>query len=436
MQPVAGCIPVTCDGRRSLPWLRRIAIILKQMGFPMTEIATRGSDTLINSAVLTPGAGEQFFPEWRFSHEQEVPVKFEMLKHPRNTPVDFAVIGYPKCGTTALGQTLALHPSIQFTRPPEDNYFTAWQHTDAVVNDFNRQWAMVKRSPNSSSSNSGDARILRGIREPMMIYQSDVLLNLLASNPDVKIFVMVRDPIKFVESWSNFGHLPIFWGGQMKVGVGFQSLALRQLIFRFFGDRVLVVSTELMKYEPRLVLDRVCDFLGIDRFSADFHLEAKNVASSWRQHPFCDTKRGIYTQDLLVEMFRKEYTTLRRILSDQGWPLVVNDAKRGISRFLFTPPSRCQRERRLDEHHKGQRKSRIPHGNVSESDCRSRPQVDGACFDDAFSCKRCCLYMDSSCFPSSPAPAHFSFDACCQNGVLAVERAQLALRRQYFSHIV
>ena len=433
VHPVAGCIPASCDGRRVLPWLRSIAIILSEMRFPLTIDVVDGGDTLMRSAVLTPGEGKRFFPEWRLSHETEVPIKFEMLRHPRNTPVDFAIIGYPKCGTTALGQTLARHPAIKFTRPPEDNFFTTWQHTDAVVQDFNRQWTDVKMDvERGSSSSSSTTQILKGIREPMMIYQSGVLLNLLASNPNVKIFVMIRDPIKFVESWTNFGHLPIFWGGQMKVGVGFQSLALRHLVLRYFVDRVLVVPTELMKYAPRLVLDRICDFLDVDRFPSHFSLSAKNVASSWRQHPFCDASRGIFTSDLFAEMFRKEYTILRTILADQGWPIVVNDTKRNASRFLFTPPGRCRKNSQPFVIRQEYHIPRITKINETETECRSRPQVDGACFNEEFSCRRCCLQLDDTCFPTSFSLSHFSFEACCNNEMLFMETAQLALRRQYF----
>ena len=219
---------------------------------------------------------------WRRDGPQPLPpVRQGQAKTPL---VDFVIVGAQKCGTTALGLFLARHPEIGMSSQKEVHLFDQPDYapgTTAAEIDarYRRYFAHVD-----------DARI-RGEATPIYMYLPGVATELKRYNPDLKLIVLLRDPVEralsayymqtararetkplwlalLLESWRlrrdrdvRGSRSPTREHGYRSRGL--YSLQLRELYRHFDRDRILIVRCDDLRDDHDATLQRVLAFLGV-----------------------------------------------------------------------------------------------------------------------------------------------------------------------------
>ncbi|MGY1639072.1 sulfotransferase [Geodermatophilus sp. SYSU D00742] len=202
----------------------------------------------------------------------------------------FVIAGAPKAGTTALHAALATHPGLYLSPVKEPKFYL----TDG------------RRPPRSGQRGPGDAHsarewiwrreeylalfaaapedAVRGESTPFYLYDRAAHARLAGDVPDVRVVVVVRDPVD--RAWSNWVHLradglePVpdflaavrreperiaagwapFWHYR---GLGRYGEQLRDLYRHVPRERVFLLRYRQLVDTPRETLDRVSTFLGV-----------------------------------------------------------------------------------------------------------------------------------------------------------------------------
>jgi Sulfotransferase domain len=102
--------------------------------------------------------------------------------------LDFAILGFPKCGTSTMMRWLNQHPSASVI---DTEVYDLMQNRPAQL--VNRLYQLPK----------GDS-YKRGYKSPNDIYQSHVLRYLQTFWPETRILVGLRHPVRWFESLYNF----------------------------------------------------------------------------------------------------------------------------------------------------------------------------------------------------------------------------------------
>lgn len=112
-----------------------------------------------------------------------------MMKRP-----NFYVIGAPRCGTTALYTYLRSHPNIFLPEIKELHYFASdFPNIQKIF--FKSQDDYLKMFEGAKENHLAVGEI-----SPLYMYSKVALKNIKAFNPAVKLIVMIRNPVEFVQS--------------------------------------------------------------------------------------------------------------------------------------------------------------------------------------------------------------------------------------------
>ncbi|HTM03807.1 MAG TPA: sulfotransferase [Vicinamibacterales bacterium] len=106
------------------------------------------------------------------------------------------IVGFAKCGTTALHEYLSTHPNVHPSFPKEPHFFIepVWRRSPARTEaEYLRFFAGA----------SADARVLLD-SSAVHIYSPQALRKIRAFNPDAKILVLVRNPVKMLASLHRY----------------------------------------------------------------------------------------------------------------------------------------------------------------------------------------------------------------------------------------
>lgn len=175
--------------------------------------------------------------------------------------LDFVIIGGMKCGSTAMGTYLSLHPDVNFCNMIETNYFSA--------NSIN-----IKSLEEYFKFYFQDRLGLKGESSPTYSYPETLrttALKLKGNFPDVKIILIVRNPLNRVVSHIN--HL-ILNGVKIPVDIDHYLEEKIDIIdksrFGYIVDEYIKVfgkdSFHIVKFEDVVAgsgLEEVCEFLGL-----------------------------------------------------------------------------------------------------------------------------------------------------------------------------
>ena len=195
----------------------------------------------------------------------------------------FMIVGAQKCGTTALASFLAQHPAIAVAAPKEAHLFDAPDYSpDWTPADIDARYARF------FAHAGGDA--LRGEATPIYLFLPGVARELRRYNPDLKLIVLVRDPVEraishyYMERNRERERRPLWLallGEPFRLRRrdparrdaalrrhsyrrrGLYSLQLRNLYRHFNPRRVLVVRAEDLRQRHDEALRRVFAFLGV-----------------------------------------------------------------------------------------------------------------------------------------------------------------------------
>lgn len=115
--------------------------------------------------------------------------------------IDFAIVGQPKSGTTALAKFLAEHPQICMSFPKEPLYFATdlMEESDAF---YGSRKYFEFRTEQEYAARFAHCRPgqLRGDASTPYLLSKAAATNIRAANPDVKIIIMLREPVSFMHS--------------------------------------------------------------------------------------------------------------------------------------------------------------------------------------------------------------------------------------------
>ncbi|MGY1650685.1 sulfotransferase [Geodermatophilus sp. SYSU D01119] len=204
----------------------------------------------------------------------------------------FVIAGAPKAGTTALHAALATHPGLYLSPVKEPKYYL----TDGRPPPRERQrgpgdahsaqeW-IWRREEYLALFDGAPAGTVRGESTPFYLHDRAAQRRLAADVPDVRVVVVVRDPVD--RAWSNWVHLRAdglepeadfaraveleesrvaagwapFWHYR---GLGRYGEQLRDLYTVLPREQVLVLRYRQLVDSPDETLDRVSDLLGVER---------------------------------------------------------------------------------------------------------------------------------------------------------------------------
>ncbi|GLY06355.1 sulfotransferase [Actinoplanes sp. NBRC 101535] len=200
---------------------------------------------------------------------------------------DFLIAGVPKAGTTALHAALTRHPQLFLSPVKEPKFFLsdgappAFGGPGDVQTYQEHVW---RRDDYEALFAPAPPGALRGEATPFYLYDLKAHDRIQALVPDVKMIVLLRDPVD--RAHSNWTHLWVagleseadflaacaaeekrraagwadFWH---YIGLGLYGQQLEHLYQRFSAEQVLLLRYRDLKDSPAATLDRVCSFLGV-----------------------------------------------------------------------------------------------------------------------------------------------------------------------------
>ncbi len=227
--------------------------------------------------------------------------------------VNFIIAGVQKAGTTALYDYLTEDPAVTLSTIKEVHFFDDesidWQAPD--YGRYHAQFDLV-------------APGVRGEATPIYLYWPNALERIAAYNPDIRLIVMLRDPVE--RAWSHWrmeysrgvethpfswcireGRQRLLdaqpWGVHREfsyVERGFYGEQIERLFSLLPQDQVLVLTADGLRADPGAVLGQVADFLGTPRREATMHREVhvgREVGAKLAAEDI-DYLRGLYARDM------------------------------------------------------------------------------------------------------------------------------------------
>jgi hypothetical protein len=203
---------------------------------------------------------------------------------------DFLVIGAPKAGSTAVHAALARHPALFLSKVKEPKYFLCDDRRPARAvhqgpGDAHsaREWVW-RRDRYEALFDAAPPGSLRGESTPFYLWDRAAHRRIHRLVPEVRLIAVLRDPVD--RAYSNWTHLwsdgletipdfvaacaaedgraargfAPFWRYQ---GLGRYGEQLEHLLSVFPRGQVHVLRYKELVDEPRVTLDRICDFLGV-----------------------------------------------------------------------------------------------------------------------------------------------------------------------------
>lgn len=191
--------------------------------------------------------------------------------------VDFLIAGTQKGGTTALDLYLRAHPELCMASRKEVHFFDRDELFNGDTVDYSVYHSCF--SPTAAQRWLGEAT-------PIYLYWHSAPRRIWEYNPRMKIIVILRNPIERAYSHWNMERGRArdslsFWEaiqrerdrcrealpGQHRVysyvDRGFYTEQLRRLWCYFPSEQTLILRHEALRETPQLVLDQICDFLGV-----------------------------------------------------------------------------------------------------------------------------------------------------------------------------
>ena len=206
--------------------------------------------------------------------------------------VDFVVGGVQKAGTTALHDFLAQHPQVALLRDQALHFFDKPEH---FVGEPDYEILHSNFAPGRRWRVAGEVTA-------DYLYYPEALERIARYNPAMKLIVSLRNPTERAFSQWNMrrdkGQEPLeflealkrdqetgVWKRPRGDGYIARSLYFPQLekVFSLFPrDQVLVLKYEEFRSNPSPTLDRMFDFLGVDRLRR-YKNKKRNVGSYSRK---------------------------------------------------------------------------------------------------------------------------------------------------------
>jgi hypothetical protein len=174
------------------------------------------------------------------------------------------IIGAMKCGTSSLHEYLTLHPDISMSRPKELNFFVASQSWSKGIGWYRSKLSSSKRVVGESSPNYTKHPTFPGVPERMH-----------ALLPDARLIFIARDPVRRI--LSHFHHNLSNGRERRPIDEALATPATNPYVYpslyhqqaqRFLEvyrrDQMLLLDLKQLSADPRGVLRRCFEFIGVD----------------------------------------------------------------------------------------------------------------------------------------------------------------------------
>jgi hypothetical protein len=206
-------------------------------------------------------------------------------KHP-----DFVIVGAPKAGTTSLYKYLAEHPRIFFPKIKEPMFFCGYQrnfkgptakwYNDHIIDDPHQYLTLFENLPENVIAGEASTDYLSCPEAPT---------NIKAWNPNVKIIIVLRNPIdraysehmnllkkmcekaEFLEAVHlederiKKGYTPYFW--HIKRGLYYE--AVKRYLEVFDRKNILILFYDDLSHSSKKVVQSIFSFLGLNEINID-----------------------------------------------------------------------------------------------------------------------------------------------------------------------
>ena len=205
--------------------------------------------------------------------------------------VDFIICGAQKSGTTALDSYLREHPDICMAENKEVHFFDNESFFESSKPDYKKYHSSFR--PNLSQHD------LVGEATPIYMYWKDAAKRIWEYNPNMKLIVLLRNPIERAYSHWNMERsrnaenlsfidairserkrcreaLPLQHRVYSYIDRGYYLEQLRRLWHYFSKNNVLILKSDYLRNRPEETLKEVCKFLDVNNFES---VDAKDVHS-------------------------------------------------------------------------------------------------------------------------------------------------------------
>ena len=124
-----------------------------------------------------------------------------IISQNESVSVDFAIIGFPKTGTTFLHNVLRDHPDIVMGGTPKTK--TEFCQINNPYDGVERTMAWLNNVSNTDDDTVPVPQKTYGIKCPTMVRQMSAIANLVKMSDHTRLVVGVRHPILWFESFYN-----------------------------------------------------------------------------------------------------------------------------------------------------------------------------------------------------------------------------------------
>lgn len=270
-----------------------------------------------------------------------------------NTRIDFAIVGKPKCGTTALARFLEEHPDICISNPKEPNYFST-DLTEISDRHHGYKKYFPIRTPKDYSKcfSHCEPNQIKGEASPRYLSSEQSAYNIHKHNPAAKIIIMIRNPVDFmysahrqlvtsciedVESFEEALNLEEVRkkGKNIPKGARYPShfiyterakyyKELKRYFDVFPREQILVLTNEEFKKDNQKHYTRTLEFLGANKsYQPNFKLVNSSKAPRFR------TLNRLYNNPWIRRnLYRMIGPSLFEKLARLGRKIVLKDKKR------------------------------------------------------------------------------------------------------------
>ena len=180
----------------------------------------------------------------------------------------FILVGMMKCGTTSLARALSIHPEVHFSTPKEPRFFS---DDDAYEKGFEHYRRVFGSDAECNGKKVGEGSVNYSHAPEIEKSCARITLNL----PEVKIILMVRDPLEQIKSAWNYRHLIHGYPGENLLSACIHKNpiyiknaryieVLATLRRHFAPERIRVLFMEDLRTSFRETIQQACEFIGVD----------------------------------------------------------------------------------------------------------------------------------------------------------------------------
>ena len=247
-------------------------------------------------------------------------------------PVDFLIAGVQKAGTFSLYRLLERHPEIALSKAKEVHFFDneAIDWSSPPYGQYHRNFPRWRQGQ------------VRGEATPIYIYWPEALERIRAYNPDIKLILLLRDPIERTYSaWCHQrrkGRETLSFSAAIREGRaridnakgfgnrhfsyverGFYAAQLRRALDLFASSNILALDSRKLSSDPGSLLAKAANFLGVGAPTGMIDAVHANKRTS------LDAPERVEEEDVrfLAEIFAQDVAELgpRLEFSIEQWPV-------------------------------------------------------------------------------------------------------------------